>query len=94
MLYPGKIIMVARETENCTALDDVDETNLTGVKTDVSEEKKAFLELIEVGMNIGCDVDGDIINGEYHHILDEARRFGMTIDDVLNHYYKTKKEEI
>jgi len=47
-------------------------------------KKKEFLEILDAGRKIGCDLDGDIINGKYHHILNEAREFDISLYFIIN----------
>ena len=46
--------------------------------------KEVFLDLIDAGRKMGCDLDGDIIKGHYHHILNEAKEFGISLYFIIN----------
>lgn len=47
--------------------------------------EKKILDLIDDSVDMGYDLDGDMINGEYRHVINEARQEEMSISDVLKH---------
>lgn len=55
----------------------------------IADEMNGKIEKLLTRMD-GADIDGDMINGEYHHLLDESRGFGKSVNEIV---YEIKENE-